>query len=183
MLRPEWLTLLLLFTSGAHAAVAQKTFKVSAQITAGCALGAGDGSQTTDFGTLNFGTLSSLYSNVDVASTAGAGSIIVTCTPAPLFQSPSDYGVNGGSATQRYMSNGNSSTLAYQLYQDANRANVWGSSTLALSVASFPSTTQTYTVYGPPFCHEWLPGGGLLYRHGHRHADLLDNSQVNYDSL
>ena len=101
MLRPEWLTLLLLFTSGAHAAVAQKTFKVSAQITAGCALGAGDGSQTTDFGTLNFGTLSSLYSNVDVASTAGAGSIIVTCTPGTAISIALDYGVNGGSATQR----------------------------------------------------------------------------------
>ena len=61
MLRPEWLTLILLFTSGTHAAVVQKTFKVSAQIAAGCALGAGDGSQTTDFGTLSFGTLSSLY--------------------------------------------------------------------------------------------------------------------------
>lgn len=84
-----------------------------------------DGSQTTDFGTLNFGTLSSLYSNVDVASTAGAGSIIVTCTPGTAISIALDYGVNGGSATQRYMSNGNSSTLAYQLYQDANRANVW----------------------------------------------------------
>lgn len=160
MLRPEWLTLLLLFASGAHTAVAQKTFKVSAQITAGCALGAGDGSQTTDFGTLNFGTLSSLYSNVDVASTAGAGSIIVTCTPGTAISIALDYGVNGGSATQRYMSNGNSSTLAYQLYQDANRANVWGSSTLALSVASFPSTTQTYTVYGRLFATNGFPAVG-----------------------
>lgn len=103
MLRPEWLTLILLFTSGTHAAVVQKTFKVSAQIAAGCALGAGDGSQTTDFGTLSFGTLSSLYSNVDVASTSGAGSIIVTCTPGTAISIALDYGVNGGSASQRYI--------------------------------------------------------------------------------
>lgn len=108
----------------------------------------GDGSQTTDFGTLSFGTLSSLYNNVDVASTSGAGSIIVTCTPGTAISIALDYGVNGGSATRRYMSNGGGNTLAYQLYQDANRANVWGNSTLALSVASFPSSTQTYTVYG-----------------------------------
>ncbi|WP_049074117.1 Csu type fimbrial protein, partial [Klebsiella michiganensis] len=102
----------------------------------------------------------SLYSNVDVASTAGAGSIIVTCTPGTAISIALDYGVNGGSATQRYMSNGNSSTLAYQLYQDANRANVWGSSTLALSVASFPSTTQTYTVYGRLFATNGFPAVG-----------------------
>ena len=149
MLRPEWLTLILLFTSGTHAAVVQKTFKVSAQIAAGCALG-----------TLSFGTLSSLYSNVDVASTSGAGSIIVTCTPGTAISIALDYGVNGGSASQRYMSNGNNNTLAYQLYQDANRANVWGNSTQALSVASFPSTTQTYTVYGRLFATNGFPAVG-----------------------
>ncbi|WEJ91811.1 MAG: spore coat U domain-containing protein [Klebsiella huaxiensis] len=160
MLRPMWLTLFLLFASGAHAATAQKTLKVSAQITTGCALGAGGGSQTTDFGTLNFGTMSSLYSNVDVASTPGAGSIIVTCTPGTAISIALDYGVNGGSAAQRYMSNGGGNTLAYQLYQDSNRATVWGNSTQALSIASFPSTTQTYTVYGRLFATNGFPAVG-----------------------
>ncbi|QGN38665.1 spore coat U domain-containing protein [Klebsiella oxytoca] len=159
MLRPEWLTLFLLFASGAQAATVQKTFKVSAQITAGCALGAGDGSQTTDFGTLSFGTLSSLYNNVDVASTSGAGSIIVTCTPGTSISIALDYGVNGGSATQRFMSSAGK-TLAYQLYQDANRSTVWGNNTQALSVASFPSTTQTYTVYGRLFATNGFPAVG-----------------------
>lgn len=84
----------------------------------------------------------------------------MTCTPGTAISIALDYGVNGGSATQRYMSNGNSSTLAYQLYQDANRANVWGSSTLALNVASFPSTTQTYTVYGRLFATNGFPAVG-----------------------
>ena len=60
------------------------------------------------------------------------------------------------------MSNGNNNTLAYQLYQDANRANVWGNSTQALSVASFPGTTQTYTVYGRLFATNGFPAVGSI---------------------
>ncbi|MCS4273574.1 MULTISPECIES: spore coat U domain-containing protein [Raoultella] len=160
MLRTQWLVALILMSAGAYADVAQKNFKVSAQITTGCLLGSGGGAPAADFGTLSFGSMSSLYNNVDVASSAGAGSIVVACTPGMAVSIALDYGVNGGSATQRYMVNGSGNTLAYQLFQDINRSSVWGTNALAYSVASFPNTTQTYTVYGRLFATNGFPAQG-----------------------
>lgn len=159
MVRSEWLFFLMLVSAGACADVAQKSFKVSAQITTGCLLGS-SGAPTADFGTLSFGSMSSLYNNVDVASSSGAGSIVVACTPGMAISIALDYGVNGGSATQRYLANGSGNTLAYQLFQDTNRSNVWGTNALAYSVASFPNTTQTYTVYGRLFATNGFPAQG-----------------------
>lgn len=158
MIRPEWLVLFLFITADARSDSQQKIFKVSAQIASGCSLG-GAGTQAADFGTLSFGSMSSLYSNVDVASGAGAGSIVIACTPGIAISIALDYGVNGGSATNRYMANGGNA-LAYQLYQDSNRTSVWGNGALARSISSFPNTTQTYTVYGRLFATNGFPPPG-----------------------
>ena len=160
MLRAIWLLCLLFSTAGSWADTVQKSFKVTAQITTGCQLGSGTGTPSADFGTLDFGSMSSLYSNVDVASSAGAGSIVVACTPGMAVTVALDYGVNGGSVSQRYMSNGSGNTLAYQLFQDPNRSTVWGTGAQAYSIASFPGTTQTYTVYGRLFATNGFPAQG-----------------------
>ncbi|EOW1326301.1 spore coat U domain-containing protein [Klebsiella aerogenes] len=160
MSRTIWLLIFFFLTTPVWADTAQKTFKVTAQITTGCLLGNGTGTPGADFGTLNFGSMSSLYSNVDVASSAGAGSIVVACTPGMAISLALDYGINGGSAAQRYMSNSTGNTLAYQLFQDANRSTVWGTGAQAYSVASFPNTTQTYTVYGRLFATNGFPAQG-----------------------
>ncbi|WP_410961873.1 spore coat U domain-containing protein, partial [Salmonella sp. SAL4457] len=79
---------------------------------------------------------------------SGAGSIVLTCTPGMTVSVALDYGVNGGSSSQRYLKrvSGNE-TLAYQLYQDAAYSQVWGNGALARTIANFPASTQTYTVY------------------------------------
>lgn len=152
---------LLLISVNSLASTVTDTFQVSATITSGCAFGTSESSSTTDFGTLSFGTMSAIGSNVDVASSSGSGSIVVTCTPGTAITIALDYGENGGSATSRYMSNSaGTATLGYQLYQDASHSTVWGTGSLAYSVASFPSSTQTYTLYGRLFAVSGLPAAG-----------------------
>ncbi|WP_045049146.1 Csu type fimbrial protein [Rouxiella chamberiensis] len=137
------------------------TFTVSAVITKGCAFGSSPVSPITSLGTLNFGSFASLPSNVDIASSSGAGSVVVTCTPGTAVSIAMDYGTHGGSSTQRYMANtAGTETLRYQLYQDSARSQVWGNGALAMSIASFPATTQTYTVYGRLFAASTLPSAG-----------------------
>ncbi len=145
----------------AFADTATSSFAVSSVITSGCALGTDTNDSVTNFGTLDFGSMSSIPGNVDVASTSGAGSVIVTCTPGMSVTIALDYGLHGGSASERYLENSaNNATLGYQLYQNAAHSIVWGSDALAYSVASFPDTPQTYTIYGRLFPVTGLPASG-----------------------
>jgi spore coat protein U-like protein len=138
------------------------SFTVSATITGGCAFGSTPASPVSNLGTLNFGSLSSIPGNIDIASSSGAGSVVVTCTPGTAVSIAMDYGLHGGSSTQRYLANSaGTATLAYQLYQDSAHSKVWGSGALAMSVAAFPATTQTYNVYGRLFAVGTLPGAGI----------------------
>lgn len=144
---------LLLMALYSQAGTTTDNFKVSAEVTSGCAFG------SSDFGTLNFGTMSTISSQVDVASSIGAGSMVVTCTPGMAITLALDYGLNGGSASARYLKNGGA-TLAYQLYQDVAHTTVWGNGALAYSVPSFPNRSQTYTVYGRLFATNGMPASG-----------------------
>lgn len=155
-----FICILLSHSAGCLAGTASDTFQVSAVVTSGCALGSSNSDSTTNFGTLSFGTMSAISASVDVASSAGSGSIVVTCTPGTSITIALDYGANGGSSSQRYLANSSGATLAYQLYQDASYSTVWGNGTLAYSVSSFPTTTQTYTVYGRLFAVDGMPDAG-----------------------
>ncbi|MGV8924268.1 MAG: spore coat U domain-containing protein [Ewingella sp.] len=164
---PVWLlipvfTLQLLFCSALNAGTATKNFTVSATIVNGCAFGSSVTNPTTNLGTLNFGSVASVPGNLDMVSTAGTGSVVVTCTPGATVKIAMDYGTHGGSATQRYMANTTAATqtLAYQLYQDPARSKVWGNGALEMTVPSFPGTTQTYPVYARLFAVTTLPAAG-----------------------
>lgn len=153
--------MLLLPTCLVFAATTTSSFTVSSVITSGCALGASNTESVSDFGTLSFGSMSSISENVDVASSSGAGSIIVTCTPGIAVTVALDYGTHNGSSARRYLENSaTNTTLGYQLYQDASYSTVWGTGSLAYSIDSFPATTQTYTVYGRLFAVSGLPAAG-----------------------
>ncbi|HCF1760146.1 spore coat U domain-containing protein [Pseudomonas aeruginosa] len=140
-----------------------RAFQVQATIDYGCAFGTSTliNSNTYDLGTLSFGTLSNLASPVNVASSSRAGSIVLTCTPGMTVSVALDYGVNGGSSSQRYLKlvSGNE-TLAYQLYQDAAYSQIWGNGALARTIANFPASPQTYTVYARLFAVGSLPSAG-----------------------
>lgn len=160
----NWLCFLLLalspgVTAGADQSLISRVFQVQAVVAKGCAFGTT--SSTYDLGTLSFGTLGNLADPVNVASSAGAGSIILTCTPGLTVSIALDYGINGG-GSQRYLRlvNGRE-TLAYQLYQDITYSQVWGNGALARTIASFPDTTQIYTVYARLFAVATLPSAGV----------------------
>lgn len=145
----------------ARSATAVTTFTVTANLTNGCVFGSSLSSPTTNLGTLNFGSMSSITSNVDTISTAGAGSVVVTCTPGTTVSIAMDYGTHGGTATRRFMQNTtNTDQLGYQLFQDAARSQVWGTGALVKTVASFPATTQTYPVYARLYAVTTLPSAG-----------------------
>lgn len=161
MLLRNLFIMLLISSSMSEAGTTTSTFTVSATVENGCVFGDSMESSTTSFGTIDFGTLSSLSSSVDVVSSTGSGSIVVTCTPGLSATIALDYGVNGGNSTERYLINGSgSTTLGYQLYQDSARTKVWGTDSLAYSISSFPSTTQTYPVYARLFASSAMPAAG-----------------------
>ncbi|WEF10825.1 spore coat U domain-containing protein [Pectobacterium actinidiae] len=138
------------------------TFDVTATIQKGCVFGTSTLNSQPNMGTLNFGTRSATATNVDIASTSGGGSIVATCTPGTSAIIELSYGANGGSSAQRYLKNSaGTRLLAYQLYRDAARTQVWGTGSLALSIVSFPATTQTYTVYARYFGGTPLPPAGV----------------------
>lgn len=145
------------------AATATDTFEVSATVQNGCAFGSqSTGTGVTDMGTLDFGTLASVGSAIDATSSAGAGSIVLTCTPGMTVAIALDYGRNAGSASARHLASGDE-TLAYQLYKEASHGTVWGTQAdgLAMSIANFPASTTTYTVYARLFAVQTLPSAGV----------------------
>lgn len=151
----------LLFSAALRADIATTSFTVNATITNGCAFGNSLSTSVTSLGTINFGSFASVPTNVDVVSASGAGSVVVTCTPGATVAISMDYGLNGGSVTQRYMTNsGATASLAYQLYQDSARTKVWGTGSQAMTVSSFPATTQTYPVYARLFSFTTSPTAG-----------------------
>jgi len=152
------LVIILFYTSVSYADTASTSFTVSATINKGCAFGSSLANPVTDLGTINFGSMPTIPSNLDVTSTSNAGSVAITCTAGITVSIAMDYGIHGGNATQRYMANSaNTGTLAYQLYQDAAHSQVWGSGSLAKTVSNFPSTTQIYPVYARLFSTATLP--------------------------
>jgi len=121
--------------SGASAATKTTTFLVQAQITADCSITAND---------LNFGSLGVLSANNDATTTLTA-----TCSNT----TPYNVGLNAGSVAgstvaTRLLGNG-TATLAFQLYRDAARTQVWGI-TVGTDTSSGTGTgsAQTMQVYG-----------------------------------
>lgn len=95
---------------------------------------------------LDFGTTSLLTADIDQTAT-----ITVTCTEA----APYDVGLGGGTSgdTAARTMTGTGGDVAYQLYQDAARTEVWGDLVGTDTVdATGTGVAQTHTVYGrvPP---------------------------------
>ncbi|HSX71470.1 MAG TPA: spore coat protein U domain-containing protein, partial [Pseudomonas sp.] len=70
--------------TGVNDQVVSQSFELRAQVVPGCLLGAGS-SDVTTFGSISFGQISTLNSNLDVVSTPGSGSIVVQCSPGTNF--------------------------------------------------------------------------------------------------
>ncbi|WP_426768586.1 Csu type fimbrial protein [Erwinia aphidicola] len=154
-------TCLLVLPISALAVTVRDTFQVSAVIESGCSLQNTTQNDGVNFGTINFGEHSAINQNVDVSSSSGAGSLSVICTPGTTLSIALDYGINGGNSNSRFLINETRSrALAYQLYQDAGYSRIWGTGVEAATIDSYPSSTQTYTVYARLFPISQPPPSG-----------------------
>lgn len=143
-----WVLALVATQSVADPSPVSRAFQVQAVVAKGCVFGASASNPLTVLGTIDFGTVTNFFVSQEVASTAGNGSIVLTCTPGISVRIGLGNGLNGASSGQRAMRRVDGTELiAYQLYQDASRATVWGTGAQARTIANFPPTTQTYTVF------------------------------------
>lgn len=132
-------------------------FLVSARIVGGCVLGSELNSNSPNLGNIDFGKMVDIPASIDVTSSLGAGSIVVTCTPGISVDIGLNYGLNGNNQT-RYLSNGNQK-IAYQLYQDASKTLIWGTPTdnLSKKISTFPSSPQILNIYARLFPISTMP--------------------------
>lgn len=134
------LTVLCTMTA-AHAETDTSSFDVLLQITEAC-----DVSSTAP-NDLDFGTTSLLTGNLDQTST-----LTVLCTTGTTFDIGLDAGINESSVddiSTRRMTDGDSSYVGYQLYQDAGRSVAWGDTVSTNTVSSTGTgDDQSFTVYG-----------------------------------
>jgi spore coat protein U-like protein len=91
---------------------------------------------------------------------SGTGTVTVTCTKGTSATVGLALGQNASGSTRR-MLNGTSNYLKYELYQDVQRRNVWGTDgSAAVSVGAAPTKApRTFTVYGRVFAGQDLPAG------------------------
>lgn len=119
----------------AEAATATGTFAVRLNIVASCNIGA--------LSDIDFGSTSTVTTALDQTS-----SIQINCSLGAPFLLGLDTGANGLSVSDRKMKNAAGNTIAYQLYRDAGRTQVWGA-TAGVDVLSLTGTgaSQTMSIY------------------------------------
>lgn len=154
----------LISACGASADTVSQAFTVNASIIKGCVLGSGVTDVTT-FGTLNFGQVSSLSSNISIVSSAGAGSVLIRCNPNVSVTLALNVGSNvtGSISGGRKLQNATTlETLVYQLYQDSNYSTLWGDGTNGGNAQTVSSTgsTQEIKIYARLMSTSILPTSG-----------------------
>ncbi|CAI2784734.1 Uncharacterized secreted protein [Serratia grimesii] len=154
----------LISAGGVSADTVSQAFTVNASIIKGCVLGSGVTDVTT-FGTLSFGQVSSLSSNISIVSSAGAGSVLIRCNPNVSVTLALNVGSNvtGSISAGRKLQNATTlETLVYQLYQDSNYSTIWGDGTNGGTVHTVSSTgsTQEIKMYARLMSTSILPTSG-----------------------
>lgn len=158
-----WFFLMPLFS--AQATIVNQAFTLSATIAKGCTLGSGS-SDVATFGAISFGNVTTLTSPVNVVSSAGAGSVVLKCTPGVSVSLALDSGLNvsGSIGAGRLMkiTGGGTTTLPYQLYQDSGYSTIWGNGSNGGTLQSFTTSgaIQTFTIYARLFSMAGLPASG-----------------------
>ncbi|ATM96062.1 sigma-fimbriae subunit [Yersinia frederiksenii] len=141
-----------------------RPFAVKATILPGCILGSGT-ADSSSFGTLNFGNVSSLSTAINVASSQNAGSIIIQCSGTPSLSLALNSGANtsGNIASgRRLLNSATGEYLFYQIFQDSARSVVWGNGSNGGSaqVITANSTLQQVILYAQLFASSTLPTAG-----------------------
>ncbi|CAI1617854.1 Csu type fimbrial protein [Serratia marcescens] len=113
----------------------QGALGVTLTIGAGCSIKGGDSSgAANNFGSISFGTYSSLDNIIDATATGSSGgSLTLNCTKDTNYTVALDNGQHIASGSQRRMASTAGAFISYNLYQDAEHTVAWGSGANALA--------------------------------------------------
>ncbi len=141
-----------------------RAFTVNATILSGCILGSGN-SDSSSFGALNFGNVSSLSTAINIVSSQNAGSIMIQCSGTPSITLALNSGANttGNIATSRRLLNSATGEyLFYQIFQDSARSVIWGNGSNGgtAQVITANSTLQQIVLYAQLFASSSFPTAG-----------------------
>jgi spore coat protein U-like protein len=126
------------FGATASAATATANLGVSATVTNNC---------TISTAAVAFGSYDPVVAHAST-NLDGTGTLTVACTKGATSTIGLNLGSNASGATRR-MSDGATSYLSYELYQDAGRTTVWDGGAGLYNPGAAPSkTARNFTVYG-----------------------------------
>jgi len=156
-------TLATMISPALQAATATGNLTVRITINQECAVSSGL-PNSLGSAVLDFGAQGALTSPVDAQTPAtGDGAIRVQCTAGTAYNIGLNAGSNPatpGDITTRRMANG-SNYVSYQLYLDAGRTSVWGSTVGTNTVSgTADGTVQNYQVFGRVPAQTTPPAGG-----------------------
>jgi spore coat protein U-like protein len=138
------------FDTVASAATATANLGVSATVTNNCAISTA---------ALAFGSYDPVVAHAST-DLDGTGTVIVACTKGATATIGLGLGSNASGSVRRMKDSG-SNYITYELYRDASRSTVWGTSGGALlSPGAAPSkAARNFTVYGRVASNQDVPAG------------------------
>ncbi|WP_273860339.1 Csu type fimbrial protein [Photobacterium sp. GSS17] len=149
---------LLCLSSNSFSASVSGTINVNISLEAGCVINGNntlDGDSAIDFGTLNFGSVPTVFVQQDSAVTGGAANgIAVVCssgvTPSFAIASGNNDGsiVGGVGNGNHTMSDGSGNYVDYAIFSDPARSNRIENNTSILMAVFTDTTPQTIELYG-----------------------------------
>ncbi|CNI09595.1 spore coat U domain-containing protein [Yersinia pekkanenii] len=151
----------------AHASTSpvSQTFTVNATVLSGCSLGGGI-TDTSNFGTLDFGNIASLANVTNAISGLNSGTITIQCSGNPSVTLALNSGANtSGSITagRRLLNSSTGEYLLYQIYQDSARTLIWGNGSNGgtTQLVATNGTVQYVILYAQLFASSTQPTAGL----------------------
>jgi spore coat protein U domain-containing protein, fimbrial subunit CupE1/2/3/6 len=139
----------LMFGGVSLAATTSTNLGVSATVTNNCSFGT--------ISALSFGNYDPVVANAST-DLAGTGTFDLTCTSGDSITIGLSLGANASSGTQRYMVDGSSDQLSYNLYQDSGHTTAWDD-TSNLESSTGTGGSVLYTVYGNVPATQNVPAG------------------------
>lgn len=146
------------FFVNADTITAPNSTTINLTIINSCKLNGATGPTTINLGTLNFGSVSGLTTNID-SQTLGINGIRVSCTPGTPIAIKINQGLHGTGTTRYMRKPAPSVNLSYQVYTDEARTQPWNNN-LGLSHSFTNNTEVSFPIYGRVFA-QTTPSAGV----------------------
>lgn len=151
----------MLLASSAVAGTVTGQINSSLTLTSSCQVNGAGGASNVNFGTVNFGTSTSLFTQLGIQLLAsGGGAVAILCsagvTPSVTIQGGLHDGQSAGGS--RALADGAGNFVPYDLYTDAGLNNLL-SNTGVIPLATSTGAAQTFNVWGKAVGKAGLPAG------------------------